>query len=103
MMGVININRVNRTAISINSGLEPLSSPSPGATKGTNQGAQIKLEIDKNSVTRNKRFNTDEAIRQACFSPSSFHTLVKTGISAAESVAPAMSWKRLSGIRNATK
>ncbi len=95
--------RVSSTASDSSSVSRPLPSPRPGASNGTIHGASAKASAATAKVATLIRFSTDEASRQPAAALSCIRTREKTGMNAAESVAPASSWKTRSGTRKATQ
>ena len=102
-IGEIIINLVRFIAFCCISFVFPVDSPSPGAISGINSGAKMNAIVAKIKESNAIRLSTLEASCHASIGPDSKCTLLNTGINAAESVAPAISWKTRSGMRKATQ
>ena len=100
-IGEMSMIRVSSTASEVSSASRPLPSPRPGASSGTSHGAPAKARSATASVARLIRLSTPEASAHAASALSRRRTRAKTGMKAAESVAPASSWKTRSGMRKA--
>ena len=101
--GDTSITRVSSTARSFSSASRPVSSPRPGAIRGTSFGASRNATTAKAAVASSTRLSTELARRQAASSPLRARTPAKVGMKAEASVAPARSWNTRSGSRNATQ
>ena len=95
--------RVSFTASAVSSSPRPMSSPRPGANRGTSQGASASAIRHSSAVARNTMFRTLLASLQAASLPSRRYRRVNTGMNALPSVAPASTWKIRSGTRKATQ